>query len=404
MSNRMKQAIQLLFFSSLIGVGAGIITTLFGKILLGIGDLRSEYFTFLIPFLPLAGVVIVFIYQKWGREVQAGMGLVFKAGQGELVQISPVLIPLIVSTTWLSHLVGASVGREGVAVQLGASLSHWLQKHGFTHLPKDMITKIGMAAGFAGLFQTPLAAGFFAIEVLIVGQYSWTSLPYCLVAAFTASTTSHLLGLEKFSHTISSFSFQFTDSFKWLFIALCFGFIGNLFAWFLAQAKSISTRWLPNPYIKIAIMGVGLTVLLFFFHQGRYTGLGTNLIDASLAGEQVFAFDWLLKLLLTCLCLAAGFQGGEVTPLFAIGASSGAVLAGLLSLPTELVAALGYCAVFGTATNTILAPLFISYEVFGANILPYAIPVLAIAYLINRKQTIYGQQLRKFNNAKKPII
>ncbi|HFI0177478.1 TPA: chloride channel protein [Streptococcus suis] len=395
MSNKIKHAIQLLFFSCLIGVGAGIITTLFGKILLGVGDLRSEYFTYLIPFLPLAGVLIVFVYQKWGREVQAGMGLVFKAGQGENVHISPVLVPLIISTTWLSHLFGASVGREGVAVQLGASLSHWLQKQGFKDLPKDMVTKIGMAAGFAGLFQTPLAASFFAIEVLIVGQYTWTSLPYCLVAAFAASTTSHLLGLEKFSHAIATTSFHFTDSFKWILIALCFGFIGNLFAWFLTQVKNISTRWFPNPYIKIAIMGVGLAVLLFFFHQGRYTGLGTNLIEASLAGEQVFDYDWLLKLLLTCLCLAAGFQGGEVTPLFAIGASAGAVLAGLLGLPTELVAALGYCAVFGTATNTLLAPIFIGYEVFGANLIPYAIPFLAIAYLVNRKQTIYGQQIRK---------
>ncbi|HFI0977694.1 TPA: chloride channel protein [Streptococcus suis] len=394
MSNKMKQASQLLFFSCLIGVGAGIITTLFGKILLGVGALRSEFFTYLIPFLPLAGLVIVFFYQKWGREVQAGMGLVFKAGQGENVQISPVLIPLIISTTWLSHLFGASVGREGVAVQLGASLSHWLQKHGFTDLPKDMVTKIGMAAGFAGLFQTPLAASFFAIEVLIVGQYSLTSLPYCLVAAFAASTTSHLLGLEKFSHAITTTSFQFTDSFKWILIAICFGFIGNLFAWFLAQAKNISTRWLPTPYMKIAIMGVGLSILLFFFHQGRYAGLGTNLIEVSLTGEQVFAYDWLLKLLLTCLCLAAGFQGGEVTPLFAIGASAGAVLAGLFGLPTELVAALGYCAVFGTATNTLLAPIFIGYEVFGANLIPYAIPVLALAYLVNRKQTIYGMQVR----------
>lgn len=395
MTSKVKQATQFLAFSILIGLIAGLVTTLFGKILLEVGDLRSEFFTYLIPFLPLAGLVIVFVYQKWGREVQAGMGLVFKAGQGENVHISPVLVPLIISTTWLSHLFGASVGREGVAVQLGASLSHWLQKQGFKDLPKDMVTKIGMAAGFAGLFQTPLAASFFAIEVLIVGQYTWTSLPYCLVAAFAASTTSHLLGLEKFSHAIATTSFHFTDSFKWILIALCFGFIGNLFAWFLAQAKNISTRWFPNPYIKIAIMGVGLAVLLFFFHQGRYTGLGTNLIEASLAGEQVFDYDWLLKLLLTCLCLAAGFQGGEVTPLFAIGASAGAVLAGLLGLPTELVAALGYCAVFGTATNTLLAPIFIGYEVFGANLIPYAIPFLAIAYLVNRKQTIYGQQIRK---------
>ncbi|MDW8680531.1 chloride channel protein [Streptococcus suis] len=395
MTSKGKQILQLLLFSVLMGLVAGLVTTFFGKILLEIGQVRSDYFDYLVPFLALAGLVVVFVYQKWGREVQAGMGLVFKAGQGENVHISPVLVPLIISTTWLSHLFGASVGREGVAVQLGASLSHWLQKQGFKDLPKDMVTKIGMAAGFAGLFQTPLAASFFAIEVLIVGQYTWTSLPYCLVAAFAASTTSHLLGLEKFSHAIATTSFHFTDSFKWILIALCFGFIGNLFAWFLTQVKNISTRWFPNPYIKIAIMGVGLAVLLFFFHQGRYTGLGTNLIEASLAGEQVFDYDWLLKLLLTCLCLAAGFQGGEVTPLFAIGASAGAVLAGLLGLPTELVAALGYCAVFGTATNTLLAPIFIGYEVFGANLIPYAIPFLAIAYLVNRKQTIYGQQIRK---------
>ncbi|MCQ8261316.1 chloride channel protein [Streptococcus suis] len=394
MTNKYKQILQLLLFSVLMGLVAGLVTTFFGKFLLEIGQVRSEYFDYLVPFLALAGLVIVFVYQKWGREVQAGMGLVFKAGQGEDAQISPVLIPLIISTTWLSHLFGASVGREGVAVQLGASLSHWLQKHGFSDLSKDMVTKMGMAAGFAGLFQTPLAASFFAIEVLIVGQYAWRNLVYCLIAAFTASTTSHLLGLEKFTHTISVPTFQFTDSFKWIFIALCFGVIGNLFAWLLEQAKKHSTRWLPNPYLKITVMGLGLTVLLYFLHHGRYSGLGTNLIEASLVGEPVFAYDWLLKLLLTCLSLAAGFQGGEVTPLFAIGASFGVLLAGILGLPIELAAALGYCAVFGSATNTLLAPILIGYEVFGWNIIPYAIPVLALAYLVNRKQTIYGMQVR----------
>lgn len=376
------------------GLVAGVVTTFFGKILLEIGQVRSDYFDYLVPFLALAGLVIVFVYQKWGREVQAGMGLVFKAGQGEDRHISLALVPLIICTTWLSHLFGASVGREGVAVQLGASLSHWLQKHGFSDLSKDMVTKMGMAAGFAGLFQTPLAASFFAIEVLIVGQYAWRNLVYCLIAAFTASTTSHLLGLEKFTHTISVPTFQFTDSFKLLLIAICFGIVGNFFAWFLAQSKRYSTRWFPNPYIKIAVMGLGLTVLLFFSHHGRYSGLGTNLIEASLVGDPVFAYDWLLKLLLTCLCLAAGFQGGEVTPLFAIGASSGAVLAGLLGLPIELVAALGYCAVFGSATNTLFTPILIGYEVFGGNIIPYVIPALVLAYLVNRKQTIYGMQVR----------
>lgn len=376
------------------GLVAGLVTTFFGKFLLEIGQVRSDYFDYLVPFLALAGLVIVFVYQKWGREVQAGMGLVFKAGQGKDSPISPVLVPLIICTTWLSHLFGASVGREGVAIQLGASLSQWLRKQGFTGLPKDIVTKMGMAAGFAGLFQTPLAASFFAIEVLIVGQYAWINLVYCLIAAFTASTTSHLLGLEKFTHAISIPTFQLTDSFKWIFIALCFGIIGNLFAWFLEQAKKHSTRWLPNPYLKIAIMGLGLTALLYFFHHGRYSGLGTNLIEASLVGDHVFAYDWLLKLLLTCLCLAAGFQGGEVTPLFAIGASSGALLAGILGLPVELAAALGYCAVFGSATNTLLAPILIGYEVFGWNIIPYAIPVLALAYLVNRKQTIYSMQVR----------
>ncbi|HEL2110286.1 TPA: chloride channel protein [Streptococcus suis] len=394
MTSKGKQILQLLLFSVLMGLLAGLVTTFFGKILLEIGQVRSEYFDYLVPFLALAGLVIVFVYQKWGREVQAGMGLVFKAGLGEDSHISPVLVPLIICTTWLSHLFGASVGREGVAVQLGASLSHWLQKHGFSDLSKDMVTKIGMAAGFAGLFQTPLAASFFAIEVLIVGQYAWKSLIYCLIAAFTASTTSHLLGLEKFTHRISAPHFQLTEGFKWIFIALCFGIIGNLFAWFLEQSKWYSTRWFPNPYPKIAIMGLGLTVLVYFFHFGRYSGLGTNLIEASLVGEPVLAYDWLLKLLLTCLCLAAGFQGGEVTPLFAIGASSGVILAGLLGLPVELVAALGYCAVFGSATNTLLTPIFIGYEVFGWSIIPYAIPVLALAYLVNRKQTIYGTQVR----------
>ncbi|WP_155963277.1 chloride channel protein [Streptococcus ruminantium] len=394
MSNRGRFQVQLFVLSLTSGIIAGLVTTLFGNILLSIGELRSKFFLCLIPFLALAGLALVFAYQNWGKSVRSGMDLVFKAGQGQDTHISPVLIPLIMLTTWISHLFGASVGREGVAVQLGVALSHWLGTNWFKSISKDLIVKIGMAAGFAGLFQTPLAASFFAIEVLVVGSFSWASLPYCLLAAFTASTTSHLLGLEKFRHVITIPDFQIADGFKFLLLSLCFGIIGNLFAWILERAKTRINIWLSDPYKRVFYMGLLLTALLFIFHQGRYSGLGTNLIEFGLEGEQIFTYDWFLKLILTCLCLVAGFQGGEVTPLFAIGASSGAVLAGILGLPIELVAALGYCTVFSSATNTLLAPILIGYEVFGISLVPYAVPVLYLAYFINRKESIYRQQLR----------
>lgn len=394
MTNKISRAGQLALFSLIIGLTAGVIETIFGRVLLAIGDIRSNYFSYLIPLLSLAGLLIVFVYQKWGKSVQAGMNLVFQAGQGQDITISPILIPLITTTTWLGHLVGASVGREGVAVQLGASMSHWLGKHWKSVLPKNTTTQIGMAAGFAGLFQTPLAASLFAVEVLVVGSISWAALPYCLLAAIVASSTSHWLGLEKFSHYLSTPDFQPEDLFKWMFVAICLGLIGNFFAWFLTQTKKQMSVILPNPYWRMLVLGLLLSVLLCVAHHGRYSGLGTNLIEASISGNTIFAYDWLFKLVFTCLCLTAGFQGGEVTPLFAVGASAGLVLSQWLGLPSELAVALGYCAVFGTATNTLLAPILISYEVFGPAILPYALPVLGIAYFLNRKQTIYGQQIR----------
>jgi H+/Cl- antiporter ClcA len=127
-------------------------------------------------------------------------------------------------------------------------------------------------------------------------------------------------------------------------------------------------------------------------YQGRYSGLGTNLIKDSLQGGDIHSYDWLIKMLLTILTLAAGFQGGEVTPLFAIGASLGVVLGGVLGLPAAFAAALGYISVFGSATNTMLAPMFIGAEIFGYEYLPYFFFVTAISYMFNGNKTIYTAQ------------
>lgn len=175
-------------------------------------------------------------------------------------------------------------------------------------------------------------------------------------------------------------------------LGIVFGLTGAAFAFCLKRAKKLAQNRLKNPVLRALVMGVALSAVLYLLYRGRYCGLGTNLINASLAGEPIYAWDWALKLALTVLTLSAGFQGGEVTPLFSIGASLGAALAGLLGLPAAFCAALGYAAVFGSATNTLLAPALIGAEVFGWAAAPHFFAVCALSYAVNGGRPIYSGQ------------
>lgn len=175
-------------------------------------------------------------------------------------------------------------------------------------------------------------------------------------------------------------------------LGIVFGLTGAAFAFCLKRAKKLAQNRLKNPVLRALVMGVALSHVLYLLYRGRYCGLGTNLINASLAGEPIYAWDWALKLALTVLTLSAGFQGGEVTPLFSIGASLGAALAGLLGLPAAFCAALGYAAVFGSATNTLLAPALIGAEVFGWAAAPHFFAVCALSYAVNGGRSIYSGQ------------
>lgn len=175
-------------------------------------------------------------------------------------------------------------------------------------------------------------------------------------------------------------------------LGIVFGLTGAAFAFCLKRAKKLAQNRLKNPVLRALVMGVALSPVLYLLYRGRYCGLGTNLINASIAGEPIYAWDWALKLALTVLTLSAGFQGGEVTPLFSIGASLGAALAGLLGLPAAFCAALGYAAVFGSATNTLLAPALIGAEVFGWAAAPHFFAVCALAYAVNGGRSIYSGQ------------
>lgn len=387
-------SLKYVLLAILTGVLVGIIDAVFGRGLLAISDFRTDHYRYLIPFLPLAGLLITWLYHHFSETSLKGMTLVFETGQKKREDIPLILIPLVMFGTWITHLFGGSAGREGVAVQIGAVLSHALGRR--FHLPKDSRVMLitGMAAGFGGLFQTPLAAVFFSMEVIVAGKIQYEALLPALIASYTAAYTSHTLGLEKFYVPLTD-TLEISDgsmAVRLVILGIIFGLAGRLFSFLLANSKKFLGEKVKNPYLRIGVISIPLALVLFLLYHGRYSGLGTNLISAAFSDGMIYSHDWILKLLLTVLTLAIGFQGGEVTPLFSIGASLGIVLGGILSISPVHCAALGYAAVFAGATNTLLAPVLIGLEVFGPNdMVPFLI-VCIFAYLVNGNKSIYGAQ------------
>lgn len=391
-------SLKYVLLAILTGVLVGIIDTVFGRGLLTISDFWTGHYLYLIPFLPFAGLLITWLYHHFSETSLKGMTLVFETGQKKREDIPLLLIPLVMSGTWITHLFGGSAGREGVAVQIGAALSHALGRR--FHLQKDSRVMLitGMAAGFGGLFQTPLTAVFFSMEVIVAGKIQYEALLPALIASYTAAYTSHTLGLEKLYVPLKD-TLEISDAgmaVRLIVLGIIFGLTGRLFSFLLAKSKKFFGEKIKNPYFRIGVISIPLALILFLLYNGRYSGLGTNLISAAFSGGMIYSYDWILKLLLTILTLAIGYQGGEVTPLFSIGASLGIVLGGILSISPVYCAALGYAAVFAGATNTLLAPVLIGLEVFGANdMVPFLI-VCIFAYLVNGDKSIYGaQEVRK---------
>ena len=391
-----KQALRLLALCAVaaaVGVAAGALAAVFGRGLLAIGAVRDAHPGRWLPFLPLAGAVIAWCYRRWGSQAGRGMGLVIDAAFDEEKTIPRRLIPMIFLSTWATHLFGGSAGREGVAVQMGAALGRGAGRLLPMQNAKKLLLKAGMAAGFGGLFRTPFAAALFAVEVTAVGRLDLEALLPVLVASLTASWTSGALELEKF--TVELTGLPVLDgpmALRLACLGLCFGLVGALFAIGLGRAKAFLGQRMHNPVARAALVGAVVAVASLACHWGRYSGLGTNLITAAFAGGTVYWYDWLAKLLFTVVTLAGGFQGGEVTPLFSIGASLGVWLAPLAGVPVPVAAAAGYCAVFGAASRTLLAPALIAGEVFGWEFLPFGLLCCAAARVCSGGATIYPAQ------------
>ncbi len=376
-----------------IGVAVALIEVIFGTGLSYSTAVRNSHPYLFISLLPLAGLLIVWAYKKWGKGSEHGMGMVFKTALGQRHYLPRRIIPFAIGTTWLTHVFGGSAGREGVAVQIGATLSYNLgRKFRFDDTAQILIVA-GMSAGFAGLFQTPIAACCFALEVLKVGHLRYRALFPAFTASITAARLAATLGTSKEAFNLRmTMEIDYPEFWKLLLLGIIFGVCGMLFAIGLHKTKSLLENKIPNQYIRIFAVGAVISIAMLIFEHGRYSGSGANLIMLCIEGGNIFWYDFILKAVLTILTLSAGYQGGEVTPLFTIGSCLGVIIAPLFGMDPVIVAALGYAGVFAGGTNTLLAPIFIGGEIFGFSNIPYFAVVCTAAFLCNADHSIYSNQ------------
>lgn len=364
----------------------------------------------LIYLLPLAGILITWLYYNYGKNTAKGNNLIIEEIHEPGGGVPARMTPLILFTTILTHLVGGSAGREGTAVQMGGSISaffsNWfkLDQH-----EKRILLMCGMSAGFGAVFGTPVAGAVFATEVLTVGKIKFDALIPCLMAGLIADIVCTSTGIHHTSYHIS-FVETGTTLFHTIHIDLIllmkatmagivFGLVGYFFSTFSHIIKEATTKYISNKWmvpVVGAVLIIGISILL---GTNDYLGLGVTSEDPN-GVSIVNAFkpnttpylSWFWKLLLTVITLNMGFKGGEVTPLFFIGATLGNTIAVLTGSPIDLFAGLGFIAVFAGATNTPLACTLMGVELFGSDHVIYYAVACFMAYYFSGHTGIYHAQ------------
>ena len=367
-----------------------ICCSVFGQILLKLIEITSGYYKYLIVLTPLILIFTKFS-NKYLKTNMIGMKYFIEAATDKKDKVSWSFPFILTLNTLLAHGFGVSVGREGVAVQLGGGIGGNLAGGDFSDEKKQFFVKLGMICGFAGLFQTPLAAVVFILEV-VSERFNFTVnkvyeyITY-IIGAYISAFVSHKLGLEKFfvGIDVSKVNINLEFIFKLILIGIVFVFVGIFFVVIQRKIKEVVVLNEKIGWILLIVF-----ILASFIFEYRYASLGTNLIDLSFTNfEQIQIYDFILKIVLTAICTGIGFSGGEVTPLFAIGATCGVILGTYLGLPILVTAALGYCLVFSAATKTSIAPILLALEVFGYKLMFFAIVPAFLIYLINKKYSIY---------------
>jgi H+/Cl- antiporter ClcA len=375
----------------IVGIFVGSASALFLASLSWVTDYRENH-QWIIWLLPLAGLVIGLMYHNWGREVERGNDLIIEQFEKPDKTIPLRMAPFVLIGTLLTHLFGGSAGREGTAVQMGGAIADsFTNTFKLSIADRQTILVIGVSAGFASVFGTPLAGAVFALEVMLIRKMSYQAIFPSFLIAFIADFVCHSWGVPHTAYHIPLVPEMTLKNLLWT--VLC----GILFGWaalLFSKAKFLFGRLfalIGYAPIRPILGGIVIALTVWLMGTTKYIGLGVPTIVESFS-ESMLPYDFMIKLLLTAFTLGAGFKGGEVTPLFFIGATLGNVLIWFVPLPVALLAGMGFVAVFSGATNTPIACTLMGMELFGLESGLYIAIACIIAFLFSGKRGVYSAQ------------
>ena len=380
-----------LLFAGIIGVTVGVAGAGFHFAIEWATSVREEK-DWVIFLLPVAGVAIVWLYQICGMEKDRGTNFVLAAVRENAV-IRLRTAPLIVIATVLTHLTGGSAGREGAALQLGGSISgkigRWMK---LDEKDERIITMFGMAAGFAALFGTPMAAAMLSMEVISVGVLYYAAIVPSTLSALVALMVAESLGAVPTSFAVAGIPELGPFSLlQCVALGVLCALLSMLFCVFMRLGSRFYQKLTDQAMLRALVGGVLVLALTLILGVRDYNGAGMEVIHRAMAGEaRPEAF--LLKMLFTSLTLCAGFKGGEIVPAFFTGATFGCVAGPLLGLPASFAASAGLAAVFCGVTNCPLTSILLCYELFGGQGLPLYAVVAAVAYMLSGYYGLYSEQ------------